>query len=137
MEFGELGEAVIRDSVDPPHHPEWRLGLEVSSNVFGTPIKYTFDNDENAPSVTQFLQGTGSQVTRKNMEVKILDNLKAYSDLKEAQVQKLEQVIELEKAEQEMVRQVKEAYFDYHKAEIRVRSSLKKNQYRQRLVEPT
>lgn len=135
MEFGEMGESFIKDADDPTHHPEWRLGLEVSSNLFGSKVKYTFDNDENAPSVAQFLQGSGSQVTRRKMEVGILDSLKDYAELKEAQVKKLEQVIELEKKEREVIRDVKEAYFDYHKAQIQVESSLKRNQYRQKLIE--
>lgn len=133
-EFGELGEAFILDADDPTHRPEWRLGLEASSNLFGNKVKYTFDNDQNAPSVSQFLQGTGSQITRRKMEIGFLDGLEEYADLKEAQVKKLEQVIELEKKEREVIREVKEAYFDYHKARVQMESSLKRNQYRERLV---
>lgn len=135
MEFGEVGEAFIVNADDPTHFPDWKFGLEVSNNVLGNKINYTFDNDENAPSVSQFLQGTGSQVTRRRVEVGILDGLGAYAELKETQVKKLEQVIELEKKEQEVIREVKEAYFDYYKAKAQVASSLKRNQYRQRLAQ--
>lgn len=134
MEFGELGEAFIRNSNDPPHRTEWRLGFELSGNVLGNKAKYTFDDDQNAPSVTQFQQGTGSRVKRKGMTVGFLDGLSAYSEVKEAEVKKLEQVIELEKKEQEVIREVKEAYFDHQKAKIQVESSLKRNQYREKLV---
>jgi outer membrane protein TolC len=134
MEFGELGEAFLSDADDPTHFPEWRFGVELSNNVYGNKIKYTFDNDENAPSVAQFLQGSGSQVTRRKLEVGIFDGLKDFSELKEAQVKKLEQVVELEKKEREVIREVKEAYFDYRKAEVKVESSLKRNQYRERLL---
>ena len=98
-------------------------------------VKYIFDHDENAPSISQFLQGTGSTIFKKRMEMGVLNGLQDYAELKEAQVKKLEQVVELEKKEQEVIRQVKEAYFDYHKASIQVESTLKRNQYRHRLVE--
>lgn len=135
MEAGELGESFIKNSDDPRHSHEWRLGFELSNNLFGNKIKYTFDNDENAPSVAQFLQDSGSQVTRRKLEVGLFDGLEDYTELKEATVKKLEQVIKLEKKEKEVIREVKEAYFDYHKAEIQVESSSKRNQYRQKLVE--
>ena len=135
MEFGELGEAFTRFADHPSTNPEWRFAFELSQNFFGNKAKFGFDNDENAPSVAQFQQGAGSQVTKRHMELGFLNGLQDYVSLKEAQVKKLEQVIELEKKEREMIREVKEAYFDYRKAKIQVASSLKRNQYRYRLVE--
>jgi len=135
LEFGELGEAFKRITDDPSTTTEWHLALELSQNLFANKIKYTFDNDENAPSISQFLQGTGSHIVNRRMEFGALNGLQDYVDLKEAQVRKLEQVIELEKKEQEVIREVKEAYFDYHKADIQVQSSLKRSQYRARLVD--
>lgn len=135
MEAGEMGESFIRNADDPRHSHEWRLGFELSDNLFGNKMKYTFDNDENAPSVSQFLQDSGSQVTRRKLEVGLFDGLEDYTESKEATVKKLEQVIELEKKEREVIREVKEAYFDFHKAEIQVEASLKRNQYRQKLVD--
>lgn len=134
MEFGELGEAFTRNSLNPPHTPEWHLALEVSNNLLGNKIKYTYDNDQNAPSVSQFLQGSGSQIKRNKFELGVFDGLKEYADLKEAQVKKLEQVVEMEKKEREVIREVKEAYFDYHKAAVQRESSLKRNRYREKLV---
>lgn len=135
MEFGKLAEAFTRNSLDPPLRHEWRLGFELSDNFLGNKTKYTFEDDQNAPSVSQFLQGSGSRVKRRGMTIGLLDGLQAYAELKESEVKKLEQVIELEKKEQEVVRDVKEAYFDYQKARIQVESSLKRNQYRERLVQ--
>ncbi len=135
LEFGELGEAFIRNSEDPPRRQEWRLGFELSGNVLGNKTRYTFEDDQNAPSVTQFQQGTGSRVKRKGVTLGFLDGLGDYVETKEAEVQKLEQVIELEKKEQEVIREVKEAYFDHQKARIQVESSLKRNQYRERLAQ--
>ena len=98
-------------------------------------MKYLHDHQQSAPSVTQFLQGTGSLVKKDRMEMGILNGLQDYAELKEVEVKKLERVVELEKKEREVIREVKEAYFDYQKARIQVESSLKRNQYRQRLAE--
>ena len=133
--MGELGEAFITNSTHPPHHSEWHLTLEVSQNVFGNKMKYIHGHDQNAPSVSQFLQGTGSVVKKDRMEIGILNGLQDYAELKEAQVKKLERIVELEKKEREVIREVKEAYFDYQKSRIQVESSLKRNQYRYRLAE--
>ena len=134
MEFGELAEAFTRLADNPPTHNEWRFNLELSDNFFGNKIKYVHDNDQNAPSISQFLQGSGTTIKRNRMEIGFLDGLDEYADLKESKVKKLEQVIELEKKEQEVVREVKEAYYEYNKAKIQMESSLKRNQYRERLV---
>lgn len=134
MEMGEFGEAFIRNADDPAHTPEWRILLELSNNILGNTVKYSFDNDENAPSVSQFLQGSGSQITRRKLELNFLDALEDYAELQEAKVKRLEQVIELEKKERDVIREVKEAYFDYRKAEVQVESSLKRTQYREKLV---
>ena len=134
MEFGKLGEAFTRNSLHPSLRREWRLGFELSDNFLGNKTKYTFEDDQNAPSVSQFQQGTGSRLKKRGMTVGFFDGLQAYAEVKEAEVKKLEQVIELEKKEQEVIREVKEAYYDYQKAKIQVESSLKRNQYRERLL---
>ncbi len=134
MEFGELGESYTRIADDPPHFPEWIIGVELSQNLFGNKFQWSYDKDEKAPSVSQFLQGTGSRTLRRRLEVGILDGLSDYAELKEAQVKKLEQVVELEQKEEEVIREVKEAYYTYNKAKIQVESLLKRNQYRQSLV---
>ncbi len=135
MEFGELGEAFTRNTLKPDHHYEWHFGLEVSQNLFGNKMKWINKSDQSPPSISQFLQGTGSTVNKNRMEMGLLNGLQDYAELKEAQVRKLERVVELEKKEREVIREVKEAYFDYQKAKIQVESSLKRNQYRSRLVE--
>lgn len=134
MEFGEKGEAFVRNADDPPHFPEWHLGLEVNQNLFGNKVEYNFKNDENPPSVSQFQQGTGSQTTSRAVKLGFLDGLAEYVELKDAKVKKLEQIAALEKKEQEVIREVKEAYYDFQKAQIQVASSIKRYQYREKLV---
>ena len=103
-------------------------------NLGGNKTKYEFENHEQPPSVTGFLQGAGTQSTSNRLTVGILDGLKNLAEAKEAEIAKLDQVVALEKAEKEVVHEVKKAYFDYQKARIQVKSSLKRVNYRERLT---
>lgn len=135
LEFGKLGEAFDINSMDPGLRTEFRLAVELNWNAAGNKVGYTFENDERAPSVTQFLSGSGSQVTRNNVKVGLLDGLDDWVEAKEAEVARLDQVIELEKSEKEAVHDVKEAYFDFEKSRIQVKSTLQRVGYRKRLLQ--
>ncbi|MBI3316712.1 MAG: TolC family protein [Candidatus Omnitrophica bacterium] len=135
LEFGKLGEAFDVFSMDPGLRTEFRLALEMNWNAAGNKVGYTFENDERAPSVTQFLSGSGSQVTRNTLKAGLLDGLGDWVSAKEAEVERLDQVIELEKAEKEAVHDVKQAYFDFEKSRIQVKSSVQRVGYRKRLLE--
>jgi outer membrane protein TolC len=63
-----------------------------------------------------------------------LDGLQALVEGKEAEVDKLDQIVELENAEKEVVQDVKQAFFDYQKSLIQVESTLKRVDYRERLA---
>jgi outer membrane protein TolC len=62
-----------------------------------------------------------------------LDGLDAFVNVKQAEVDKLNQVVELEKAEKQVLQDVKQAYYDYQKATIQVNSTVKRFEYRKRL----
>ncbi len=134
LEFGRLGEAFDVDTRDPKLRQEFRMMLELSWNVGGNKINYTFENDERAPSVSQFQSGAGTQITRNNASIGLLDGLDAFADTKQAEVEKLEQIVELENAEKEVIHDVKLAYFDYQKAMIQLESTIKRVDYRKRLA---
>ena len=53
----------------------------------------------------------------------------------EAKVNNLEQIVELEKTERDVIREVKEAYFNFNKALIQVESAYKRMGYRDRLAQ--
>ena len=125
LEFGKLGEAFNAVASEPGLRNEFRMSLELSWNAGGNKVSYSYENDERAVSVTQFAQGTGSQTFRSTLSVGVLDSLSDFVQTKEAEVAKLEQVIELEDKEKEVVQSVKQSYFDYQKARIQVKSAKK------------
>ena len=135
VEFGKLAEALDAQATFPSLRPEFRLLVEVNWNAGGNKIGYTLENDERAPSVTQFLQTTGTTVHRHSLSAGLFDGLKELAEAKEAEIAKLDQVVELEKVEKEVIHEVKQAYYDYQKARIQVNASLQRLDYRQRLVE--
>lgn len=135
LEMGALGEAFDSDATRPKKRNEFRAMLEFSWNAAGNTIKYDFENDENAPSVTQFQSSSGTQTTRNKFSVGLFDGLDALADVKEAEAEKLDQIVELENAEKEVIQDVKQAYYDYQKASIQVKSSMQRLNYRQRLAQ--
>lgn len=133
IDFGRLGEAFTSVTDSPDLQDNFRCLLEFSWNIGGNKATWDFENDEKAPSVTQFQQGVGSQTTRHSMHFGLLDGLSDWASVKEAEVAKLDQLVQLEKTEKEVIRDVKQSYFDYQKAKIRVKSSLQRYNYRKRL----
>lgn len=133
LDFGKLGEAFDANSVDPGLRKDFRFGLEFTWNLAGNTLEYTFEHDQKPPSVGQFLQGTGSLSKRNAISVGLWDGLDAFVTVKEAEVSRLEQIEQLEKVEKEVLQEVKEAYFDYQKARIRLTSTLQRVSYRRRL----
>lgn len=134
LEFGKLGEAFDVNSAEPGLREEFRAMVELTWNAAGSEVGYTFENDQRAPSVSQFLAGSGTQTMRHTISVGLLDGLKALVGAKEAEVEKLNQIAELEKTEKEVIHDVKQAYFDYQKSRIQMESSVKRLDYRQRLA---
>ncbi|MFA5167742.1 MAG: TolC family protein [Candidatus Omnitrophota bacterium] len=144
--FGALGEAYLNPGVayggnynaaknEPVLKKEWQLMLEMNWNVGGNKVSYTFDRDIKAPSITQFDQASGSTLRKNVMTLGVLDGLDAFVNVKQAEVDKLNQVVELEKAEKQVLQDVKQAYYDYQKAMIQVNSTIKRLEYRKRLRE--
>lgn len=143
IEFGELGEAYEGadrlgvpglETTDPKMHHEWRIGAELSWNLLGNTLEYSYDNDQRAPSLSQYQGTSKDQMSRAhNISVGILDNLNSLAEIKETKIAVLEQVVQLDKTEREVIREVKEAYFNYHKSLIQMESSYKKMKYRERL----
>ena len=133
LDFGKLGEAFDVQSMEPGLRKDFRFGLEFTWNLAGNTMEYTFEHDQKPPSVAQFLQGTGSSSKRNAINVGLLDGLDTFVTVKEAEISRLEQIEQLEKVEKEVLQEVKEAYFDYQKARIRLTSTLQRVSYRRRL----
>jgi len=139
MELGRAGERFTGPTV--PEAPkfdlknEWRLMLEVNWNLAGNKVSYTHEQDERAPAISQFLGGRGSTTQRDKLSVGVLDGLEAFVDVKQSEVDKLNQVVELENAEKQVLQDVKEAYYNYQKALIRMASTVKRVKWRNRLLD--
>lgn len=148
-QFGALGEAYTNDAVraqwgttggldggyadEPVLKKEWQLMLELTWNVGGNKVSYSFDRDKKAPSISQYLYGDGTGLRKNSLNVGVLDGLDAFVNVKQAEVDKLNQVVELEKAEKQVLQDVKEAFYNYQKAMIQVNSTVKRLEYRKRL----
>ncbi len=145
LEYGKLGEAYrqnIWDSGnnrwiwgidDPVKHKEWRLMLELNWNALGNKVNYTFENDNKAPSITGYLQSTGTKTIKNSISAGVLDGLDTFVDVKQAEVDRLNKVVDLEKAEKQVLQDVKQAFYDYQKSVIQVKSNIKRVKWRQRL----
>ena len=134
LEFGRLAEAFNVDTTTPSYRPEMRVGFEFNWNIGGSKVNYTYDNDDRAPSVSQFQSGTGSRTRSSKFCVGLLDGLSEYAAIKEAEVARLDEITQLEKTEKEVVHDVKQSFFDFQKARIRVKSTLQRVAYRRRLA---
>lgn len=143
-DYGKLGEAYTGSAsqenyvgpgyIDEPQlKKEWRIFLEVNWNAGGNKVNYTFDRDNKAPSITQYQQASGTILKKQGLNVGVLDGLDAFVNVKQAEVDKLNQVVELEKAEKQVLQDVKQAFYDYQKSLIQVRSTVKRMEYRRRL----
>jgi outer membrane protein TolC len=143
-QFGALGEAYLDPGSayggnypvaknDPILKKEWQLMLELNWNVGANKVSYNYSRDQKAPSITQYDQANGSYLRKNGFTFGVLDGLDAFVNVKQAEVDKLNQVVELEKAEKQVLQDVKQAYYDYQKAMIQVNSTVKRLEYRKRL----
>jgi len=133
VEWGALSEAFKQFTNNADHHAEFRAMLEVDWNAMGNKVGFTYERDVRAPSVTQFESGAGTLTNRKSFNVGLLSGLDAFVDVKQAEVEKLNKVVELEQAEKKVLEEVKRAFYDYQKALIQMKSAMKRVQWRRRL----
>ena len=136
---GELGEAYVNGDYGalPPYKPllkkDWSLMLEVNWNLGGNKVGYTYEKNNKAATLSQGFATSPNTARKNNFEIGVLDGLDAFVNVKQAEVDKLNQVAELEKAEKQVLQDVKQAYYDYQKSVIQVRSVVKKVEYRKRM----
>lgn len=137
LKFGQLGECytdIFKDRKAPYHNPEWQAMVEFSWNLGGNTIKYTYDRDERAPSVSQFQSASGTDTHKNSFSASLLDNLEDIYRVREAEIEIMDQFVKLEETEREMLKEVKEAYFNFRRAEIQLSSEMKQILYREKLA---
>jgi outer membrane protein TolC len=135
LDFGKLGEQYKDISTHPGLRSNFRLALEVKWNFGGNTVQYNLENRDIAPSISSYAQQEGSRTANNSMKVAMLDGLKAFVDVKDAEVARLDRVVELEKKEKEVVHDVKQAYFDYQKSKIQVKSCIQRVDYRKHVAQ--
>ena len=106
--------------------------LEMNWNLGGNKVNYTYNRDYRAPNLSAYASGTKTFTRKNSVEIGVLDGLDAFVGVKQAEVDKLNQVVELEKAEKQVIQDVKQAYYDYQKALIQVNSKVKRLEYQKR-----
>ena len=134
MEDGKDSEAYDANAWHPSFKPQYKIGMEFKWNMGGNRLEYDFNNNKTPPSLTAFQAQSGSLVATNTLKVGLLDGLDVFANTKNAEVEKLDQVVELDKAEQEVIKSVKEAYYDFQKASIQLKSGIQRLNYRERLL---
>jgi len=139
LDFGELGESYKdRNAIflaKLKHNRQFHLFLEMSWNVGGTTFKYKYDNNQQAPNITEYDGGAGKTTKSSTFTASFFDDLEQFVNTKEARVTELEQIVELEEVEREIIRDVKESYFNFHKAYVKLKSALKRIKYKRKMAD--
>jgi len=132
--FDEFGNNTNGGTFNPSWRMQYSIGMEFKWNLAGNTTEYTFTNEQRPPSVSTFQGGSGSQTTTNLWKMNLLDGLDVFANTKSAEIDKLEQVVELDKAEKEVIKSVKEAYYDFQRASIQLKSGIQRLTYRERLL---
>lgn len=136
-EKGRKAEAYTTQDNNPVWDDEHHIGVQVRWNFGGNVTEYAYDKNRQGSGVeaTETNVAQDGYYDRKNtVQVGVLDGLEQYADTKEAQVKTKEALLELELAEKDIVSEVKESYYNYSRAAIKLRSVFKKIDYREKLV---
>jgi outer membrane protein TolC len=138
-EMGQKAEAYIEDDNNPPWDQEHRVTFDVRWNLAGSTARYMYDKNRQGVGVEATepgLLGTDGYYDRKNMvSFSVLDGLDQFEKTKSAEISRKESQLELELSEKDIVSQVKEAYFNYNRALIQLKSTNKRLAYRRKLVD--
>jgi len=131
---GKNAESFNDVTPTPTYRTEYNIGVEFKWNLAGNTTEYTFTNEKRPPSVSAFQGAAGSQTTTNLWKMNLLDGLEVFADTKSAEVDKLEEVVALDDAEKEVIKSVKEAYYDFQRASIQLKSGVQRLTYRERLL---
>ncbi|MGB2651490.1 MAG: TolC family protein, partial [Candidatus Omnitrophota bacterium] len=112
--------------------PEWYAGGKGSIPVWGSTLEYNYVREHWAPTVSQF---RGSETATSYFTFKFLDNLAYFSNLQEARTGMERAKYEQLKAKQDLIVQVKEAYFGYRKALLQMELAEAKYEHQKMYVD--
>lgn len=112
--------------------PEWYVGVKSSLPFGGNTMNYTFTKETWQPVVNAF-QGTESST--HTITLALLDNLKYFSDLTEADIGFFKAQQEFNKGKQDIIIEVKETYSKYKKAIMNLEVAKARLEYQKQQVE--
>jgi len=140
IERGQKAEAYKQDDNNPPWDMESRIVLDCKWNVVGNTFRYMYDKNRQGTGVEATERaaniGTDGYYDRRNIfTVSFMDGLDQFVNTKEAEISRKEAMLELELAEKDIVREVKESFYNYNRSIIQLRSINKRLAYRKKLVE--
>jgi len=111
--------------------PEWYIGFKASMPFFGSTLGYSLAKESWQPVVSAY---HGTKSLTSTMTFSILDDLKFYSDRKEAEIGLTRAKEEYNKVRQEVTLEVKETYFKYKKAIMQMDVARSKAAYQRNQV---
>lgn len=141
-ETGRKAEAYRANDNNATWRDEHHVMITCTWNFGGNVVKHEFDKNRQATGVEATEVDIASSVgadgyyDRKNTaSLSVFGGLDQYSKTKEAAVKRKEAQLELELSEKDIVSEVKEAYYNYNRSLVQLKSVFKKMAYRQKLVD--
>jgi len=129
--YGKGGEAYKEDD-NLSMEDEWFIIGKMSIPFGGSTLNYSYTTEESAPSLSSF-EGTETQV--HSFKLGVLDDLRYFSNKREADIEYIQATNELEKIKKEVMLQVKEAFVDYTKALIQIDAAKNKLRFQSKEAE--
>jgi len=130
--YGHSGGAFETETLDLG--TDWYLGIKVSKPLGGNTISYTRTQEETSE---KHGQSTRTESVSDAVEFGILDNMQSFSDKKQAHIALKKAKDELEKMKDSVLKEVNEAYLNYKKGLIQVRTNFNKIRYKEQELELT
>ncbi|MBU0650405.1 TolC family protein, partial [bacterium] len=109
----------------------WYAGLKISKPFGGSTVEANIVKEDAIPRLGQTERGG---TYSRSLKLSVLDNLKMFTEKKEADISFQEAVLELEKMERQIETDVRTAYYDYQKALIQLDAAYDKISFREEEV---
>lgn len=128
-------QTLYKDLKDGRWESEYRMGLQCAWNVLGNTMRYQYENKQDAPTTTSYNGGgKGNWIVTNTFAIGLMDDLEQFATTKEAEIKAKEALLEFEMSEKDMVSEVKESYYNYNRAKLQMKTTIKKINYRTKLV---
>lgn len=118
------------DELDPKK--KWYAGLEVTWPILGSTGTYSSYKREDPATLSTYYGSSESKGT--SLKVGILDNLKQFSDKKEAEIGYLRAQEELNVMRKKVIKEVKDAFYAYRKACTQLESAAAQREFSEKEI---